>query len=124
MIHLDTSFLIKALAPGTPQESRLLAWLAGPDPVAVSAVAWAEFLCGPVSREAATVARSLLGEPVGLGAAQAERAALLFDDAGRRRGSFVDCLVAATALEAGARLATDNAGDFARFVPAGLHLVR
>lgn len=123
MIHLDTSFLIRALVPGTPQETRLLAWFDGPDPVGVSAVVWAEFLCGPVSASFTTMARSLLGEPITLGPAEAERAARLFNDTGRRRGSFVDCLVAASALEADARLATDNVNDFARFAASGLQLV-
>lgn len=123
MIHLDTSFLIKALVPGTPQEARLLDWLDGPEPVAVSTVVWAEFLCGPVSAEVAAMARSLLGEPIALGLAEAEGAARLFNGTGRRRGTFVDCLVAASALEADARLATGNIDDFARFASAGLQLI-
>lgn len=122
MIHLDTSFLIRALVPGAPQEARLLAWLAGPDVVSASAIAWAEFLCGPVSAEVAALARTLLGEPVPLGVTAAERAARLFNETGRRRGSLLDCLVAATALDAGARLATENPRDFSRFRAAGLEL--
>ena len=56
MIHLDTSFLIHALAGGTPQ------------------------------------------------------------------GSLADCMVAASAIRAGAMLATANARDFRRFTSAGLSL--
>lgn len=123
MIHLDTSFLIRALCPGSPQERELLAWLDGPGSVSLSVVAWAEFLCGPVSADARALARTLLGEPVPLGAAGAERAAQLFNETGRRRGSLLDCLVAATAIEAGAQLATENLRDFARFRAAGLDLV-
>ena len=123
MIHLDTSFLIRALVSGSGQERRLLAWLDGPEPVAVSAVAWAEFLCGPVSAELTDLARTLLGDPVALDVAEAEAAASLFNKAGRRRGSLLDCLVAATALQAGAALATENVRDFERFKAAGLILV-
>lgn len=123
MIHLDTSFLIRALVSGSRQERRLLAWLDGPEPVAVSAVAWAEFLCGPVSADLADLARTLLGDPVPLTAAEAETAAALFNTAGRRRGSLLDCFVAATALQAGAALATEDARDFERFKTAGLSLV-
>jgi predicted nucleic acid-binding protein len=123
MIHLDTSFLIRALVRGSRQERLLLQWLDGPDPVAVSALVWAEFLCGPVSAELTELARRLLGDSVAVGGAEAERAAQLFNDAGRRRGSLVDCLIAAVALEAGARLATENPRDFERFVPAGLRLL-
>ena len=122
MIHLDTSFLIHALRPGSRQERRLLAWLGGSEPVAVSAFAWAEFLCGPVSPEAATAALGLLGEPIVLGRPVAERASQLFNKAGRRRGSLGDCIIAATAVEADAQLATDNASDFERFASAGLVL--
>ena len=89
----------------------------------MSAVAWAEFLCGPVSAELTDLARTLLGDPVALDVAEAEAAASLFNKAGRRRGSLRDCLVAATALQAGAALATENARDFERFKAAGLILV-
>lgn len=122
MIHLDTSFLIRALVPGSRHEQRLLAWLDGPEPVAVSAVVWAEFQCGPVSVDLSDLARTLLGEPVPLSAADAEAAAILFNGAGRRRGSLLDCFVAATALQAGAMLATENRRDFERFTQAGLIL--
>ena len=111
MTHLDTSFLIRALCPGSPQERQLLVWLDGPGSVPLSAVAWAEFLCGPVSADVTAIARTLLGEPVPLGTAAAERAAQLFNQAGRRRGSLLDCLVAATAIEADAQLATDDSPD-------------
>jgi predicted nucleic acid-binding protein len=123
MIHLDTSFLIRALCPGSPQERQLLIWLDGPGSVSLSTVAWAEFLCGPVSAEVTAIARTLLGEPVPLGTAGAERAAQLFNDTGRRRGSLLDCLIAATAIEVGAQLATENPRDFERFKAAGLDLV-
>lgn len=37
-----------------------------------------------------------------------------FNASGRRRGTFVDCLVAACAIDADAALATANPDDFAR----------
>jgi predicted nucleic acid-binding protein len=122
MIHLDTSFLIRALVSGTAQEEQLLRWLDWPSPVSLSALAWAEFLCGLVSAEASDLARTLLGEPVPLDRAGAERAARLFNESGRRRGSLVDCLIAPTAIDAGAQLATENPGDFERFQSVGLEL--
>jgi predicted nucleic acid-binding protein len=122
MTHVDTSFLIRALQHGSPQERQLLAWLAGAEPVSISAFAWAEFLCGPVSDKTATLARELLGEPAPVRRAEAERAAQLFNLGGRRRRSLGDCLLAAAAIEAGARLATENRRDFDAFTKAGLLL--
>ena len=86
------------------------------------ALATAEFLCGPVSSAAAGDALELLGQPVPVERQIAERAAELFNLGGRRRGSLADCLIAATAMESGAALATENRNDFARFVTAGLVL--
>ena len=122
VIHLDTSFLIHALRPGSRQEAQLLAWLADDEALGVSAFAWAEFLCGPVAVSAADAALELLGQPVPVDRHVAERAAELFNLGGRRRGSLADCLVAATAIQADAVLATENRSDFLKFVPAGLVL--
>jgi predicted nucleic acid-binding protein len=122
VIHLDTSFLIQALHTDSQEGVCLLEWLAGSEPVGVSAIVWAEFLCGPVPDEAVDLARTVLGEPVPLTGAVADEAAALFNGTGRRRGSFVDCLVAASALAAGARLATSNLRDFVRFAERGLEL--
>ena len=48
MIHLDTSFLIRALAAGTPEDVRIRQWLAAGEALGVSSLAWCEFLCGPL----------------------------------------------------------------------------
>ena len=119
MIHLDTSFLIHALQPGSTQEKRLLAWLTKAESVGLCAFAWAEFLCGPLPPEAAATAIGVLGEPVPVDHQTAERAAALFSETGRRRGSLGDCLIAAAAIEAGVPLAAENARDFERFVKLG-----
>lgn len=101
----------------------LRTWLFGGALLGIAAPAWAEFLCGPVTPAAADAALGLLQEPIPFAAAEAVLAARLFNESGRRRGSFVDCMIAATAIEAGARLATANAPDFRRFEPLGLQLV-
>jgi len=51
-----------------------------------------------------------------------EEAARLFNLGGRRRGSHADCMIAASAIAAGAGLATRNPADFARSAPQGLRL--
>jgi predicted nucleic acid-binding protein len=49
VIHLDTSFLIQAVRGELHEAERLRAWLQRNDDVAISAVAWAEFLVRPTS---------------------------------------------------------------------------
>jgi len=122
MIHLDTSFLIRALVRHSGEDRRLRTWLAVGTPLSISAIAWAEFLCGPVRPGDADLAAEVLPEPVPLEASDAIMTARLFSLAGRR-GSFVDCMIAAAALRAGASLATANPTDFRRFEAAGLKLV-
>ena len=43
MIHLDTNFLIQALVPGSPAESKLQAWLTAGEDLGMSTIAWGEF---------------------------------------------------------------------------------
>lgn len=122
-VHLDTSFLINALVPGTGEDQRLREWLQQGTAIAISCIAWAEFLCGPVSREDRRRARTVIGTPVALAEDEAAQAAELFNISGRRRGTLPDCLIAAAALKTGATLATSNAGDFRRFERAGLKVI-
>jgi predicted nucleic acid-binding protein len=49
-------------------------------------------------------------------------AAELFNKTGRRRGSRLDCLIAATAAVARAEIATVNEADFKPFLPHGVKL--
>ena len=120
MIHLDTSFLVLALARGSAEDRKLRRWLSGRESIGMSAIGWAEFLCGPLTPAATELAGRLVGEPVAFTGADAVIAARLFNATGRRRGSLTDCMIAATAIEAGASLATANPRDFSRFAAAGL----
>jgi predicted nucleic acid-binding protein len=123
MIHLDTSFLIASLTPGTPENARVTAWLAAGEQVALSVIAWAEFLCGPVTPEHAAHAAAAFPDPAALLREDAARAAELFNATGRRRGSLADCLIAATCLRLSAWIATSNLDDFRRFEPMGLRVL-
>ena len=120
MIHLDTSFFVRALVPRSSQDRKLKKWLSEGASVGIGAIGWAEFLCGPVGPSQAALAARFLGEPVSFTAEDAELSARLFNLSGRRRGSLADCMVAATALRLDATLATANVIDVTRFDPAGL----
>lgn len=123
MIHLDTSFLIRALARGSPEDRRLRAWLRAGGPVGISTVSWAEFLCGPIEAGDVALAARIVGDPVEFTSEDSVGTARLFNLAGRRRGSFTDCMIAAVALRVGASVATTNPEDFGRFKSAGLEIV-
>jgi predicted nucleic acid-binding protein len=122
VIHLDTSFLIRALARGSPEDRRLRAWLQEATTIGISAVSWAEFLCGPVEAEDIALAARIVGDPVEFTADDSAGTARLFNLAGRRRGSFTDCMIAAVALRVGASMATTNPDDFGRFAATGLEI--
>ena len=49
MIHLDANYLIGLLIQGSPQADDVDSWLAAGDSLAASAIAWTEFLNGPVT---------------------------------------------------------------------------
>lgn len=122
VIQLDTSFLIRSLVEGTAEDRRLREWIRDRTAIGVSALAWTEFLCGPIPLEVISVAGRLLGEPLPYSTAEATLAARLFNESGRRRGSMMDCMIAATALHAGDPIATVNRADFKRFEKFGLVL--
>jgi len=124
LIHLDTNFLIRATLRGSAEDRRLRALLLAGDGLAMSAIAWAEFLCGPLEAGVVELAEAVVPVRAPFGDGEAALAARLFNEGGRRRGSMLDCMIGATALSAGAALATTNPADFDRFARAGLNLVR
>ena len=121
MIHLDTSFLIRALIPGTPEETKLRK-PAGREVLIMSSVAWVEFLCGPLGSADRASAERIVQGLQDFTPDQAEVAARLFNDSGRRRSMIPDCMIAAAALADGAAIATSNAAHFRRFAAAGLKM--
>lgn len=123
MIHLDTNFLIAGGQPGSREAALLLSWRSDGMPLAMSAIAWTEFLCGPVSEPAVRLAQRLVPEIVPLDRHTAALSAQLFNSSGRRRNTQLDCMIGATAIRAGARLATCDVRHFERLTSAGLNLV-
>lgn len=122
MIHLDTSFLIRGLVRGSAEDRALRGWLRAGEPLGMSAVAWAELLCGPLDEAQREMAEAIVSERVSFLEADAALAARLFNESGRRRGSLLDCMIAAAALRANAPLATANVSDFRRLEEGGLTL--
>jgi predicted nucleic acid-binding protein len=111
------------LIKGSSESGDVDTWLAAGQTLAASAIAWTEFLNGPVTplevSRAEAVLQSLI---IPFGKKDAALAAELFNQTGRRRGSRFDCLIAATAIVAQAEVATVNQSDFKIFVPHGLTL--
>ncbi len=88
MIHLDTNFLIGVANRHLPVESALVEWLQKGERFAASAVAWAEFLSGPVKPAHIQEMKVLIeSRVVSFGRVEAEKASQLFNLTGRRRGS-------------------------------------
>ena len=122
-LHLDTNALIALSDPAHPVfqciERRLEeGWTAGTD-----AVAWHEYVRGPMLAEDRERVLLILENRVSaLTRDIAERAAKLFNATGRRRASTADCLIAAACVQADAELVTDNASDFAAFTKHGMKL--
>jgi predicted nucleic acid-binding protein len=65
---------------------------------------------------------TVVRERVPFSAHHASLAAKLFNDSGRRRGSMIDCMIAAVAVGEDVPIATANQPDFARFEANGLTL--
>jgi predicted nucleic acid-binding protein len=102
MIQLDTPFLIRALVAGSSESAQLHRWIEERETIGISAVAWAELQCGPVTPEVLALAESLLGDPVPFDRREAVLAAQLFKESGN---TLVDCMIAATAIARGDSLA-------------------
>ena len=122
MIHLDTGFLIRALVRGSPEDRRLREWLGRSESLSMSTIAWAEFLCGPIDDAQLKLSTGIIRIHGNFTPELAKIAARLFNDSGRRRGTFIDCMIAATALSEGALIATTNVTDFRRFEAFGLKI--
>jgi predicted nucleic acid-binding protein len=123
MIHLVTNYLIGLLVKGSPQAGEVDGWLASGQNLAASAIAWTEFLSGPVTQVEVSRAKAVLqSRIIPFGEREAILAADLFNKTGRRRGSRFDCWIAATAIVAQADIATVNQSDFKVFIQHGVEL--
>lgn len=101
IILLDTNLLIGSLVDGTEEAAQLSRWMDADEQLATCSVVWHEFLSGPVDATGVDIMRATTAERI-----------LPFD-----------AMIAASAVVAGARLATENRADFEVFVPFGLRLM-
>lgn len=123
MIHLDANFLIGATERHSAVQEPLRQWLETGELFATSAIAWAEFLNGPVEVDQVIEVENIIEERVvSFGKVEAQIASMLFNATGRKRGLRADSLIAAAAISAGVPLATLNRKDFVAFLPFGLQL--
>ena len=123
MIHLDASFLIRALNASPHEGGKVLEWLHAGEILCMSAVAWTEYLCGgPLENEDLLQAAQIVTHRVEFTEEMATLSAHLFNASGRRRRLMTDCMIAATAITERACIATSNLKDFRKFEPFGLIL--
>ena len=123
MIHLDTSFLIRGLVRDSAEDRALRKWLKDGESLGMSTVAWTELLCGPLEESHLDLATRVVSQRVAFLEEDAAVSVRLFNESGRRRGSLIDCMIAASALRAGEPLATGNVDDFRRFAALGLKIL-
>jgi len=124
MICLDTNYLIRGLISATEEADSITRWLEHAEPIGMAAIAWFEFLCGPVSSEEIQLAKAILTADILIFAdVQATEAARLFNAVNRSRRFRVDAMIAGTAIAANARLATGNRDDFEPFTQHGLMFI-
>lgn len=123
-VYLDTNYLIYFVGGGDPKVIESVEeWLREGRMLHVSAMAWAEFQCGPLTPEENEIASSLIHSVIPVTVELATQAGQLFQKTGRRSRSLPDCIIAATALRDGVSVATVNREDFQPFLVHGLTLV-
>ena len=114
-VHLDTDFLIYALAAAGRERRRLLELAESEVDLQISAVAWYEFARGPRTPEQLAVARSFFFADgiVPFSEELAILAAEVFRTLGSPRRRAADIAIGVTAAALDAVLLTRNARDFA-----------
>jgi predicted nucleic acid-binding protein len=125
LLHLDTNALIALADPAGSVVREVRQQAEKGILPATSAVAWHEFVRGPLQSDELLRVERVVGARVqSVSRATAELAARLFNATGRRRGATADCFIAAAAIEQDACLLTANLDDFKGFVSLGLKLIR
>ena len=116
-------YLILGFVPGTREAGELVDWVKADEILVTTMTSWYEFLCGPVNEAQMRTMRAFIRRILPFDEPQAVASARLYNATGRKRGLRGDCMIAGSALHAGARLATSNRNHFAPFAAHGLELV-
>jgi predicted nucleic acid-binding protein len=124
VVELDSNFLVAVLDAGSSQSEMFHTWTHQGVRIQISAIAWSEYLCGPLDAAVVPLARKLVNSVEAFTERDAELASELFDGTGRRSRSHVDCMIAAHAIRRGAALATSNIRDFRPFERFALKLAK
>jgi len=123
MIHLDANLLIALVNPSDVHHATASLLLHEPEAFGCSAVAWMEFRSKPVHPiDIAALKAALAVGIIPLDESAADLAGDLYGLTGSKRSTRLDTMIAATAILAGAELATVNREDFEPFVTHGLKL--
>jgi predicted nucleic acid-binding protein len=123
IIELDSNFLVAVLDAEERQSKLLQTWTRAGVRIQISAIAWSEYLCGPLDAAAAAFARRLVNNVEAFTEDDAQLASALFNSTGRRSRNHVDCMIAAHAIRRDAALATLNVRDFRPFEKFDLRLI-
>ncbi len=113
--HLDTDFLVYALAFAGPERHRLIDLAESENEVQMSSVAWYEFSRGPRTPEQLAVARSFFAEDgvIPFSEELAAMSADVFRNLGSPRRRSADIAIGVTAAAMEGILLTRNGQDFA-----------
>lgn len=114
-VHLDTDFLIRALAEAGAERRRLIQLAESEEVIEMSAVAWYEFSRGPRTPEQLATGRAFLADDgvIPFSEQLAYAAGEVFRQLGSPRRRAADIAIGVTAAMRGATLLSSNARDFA-----------
>ena len=114
-VHLDTDFLVYALAAAGPERRRLIEIAESGRRIEISAVAWYEFSRGPRTPDQLATARAFFGDDgiVSFSEQLASASAEVFRRLGSPRRRAADIAIGVTASARDATLISRNARDFA-----------
>ena len=115
IMHLDTDFLVYALATAGPERRWLIEISNSGQSIEISAIAWYEFSRGPRIPEQLATARSFFSADgiIPFSEQFASTAAEVFRRLGSPRRRAADICIGVTAMLRGATLISRNARDFA-----------